>query len=135
MHDAIDTVADFSVNPSAGYGCQDYTANHDDWRVPNRREFFSLLDFSRINAHPAFPADHRFVNVSTGWHWSSTSYAPFAETSAWEVETGYGGVSHVHKGVINGIFAVRDVGEPNWASIFIDGFESGDTSVWSNTVP
>jgi hypothetical protein len=135
LHDAIDIVADFSVNPSAGYGCQDYAADHRDWRVPNRREFFSLLDFSRINAHPAFPADHRFVNVSPGWHWSSTSYAPFAETSAWEVETGYGGVAHVQKGVSDRIFAVRDVGEPFWAKIFLDDFESGDTGAWSNTVP
>jgi hypothetical protein len=132
--DAIDTVADFGVNPS-GYGCQDYTADHGDWRLPNRREFFSLLDFSRINGHPAFPADHRFVGVTPGWHWTSTSYAPIPDTWAWELETGYGGVSHTSKGVNGKIFAVRDVGERPWAAIFSDDFESGDTSAWSNTAP
>jgi hypothetical protein len=46
-----------------------------DWRLPNRKEIFSLIDFGRHN--PVLPLDHPFTNVKsdqqTDTYWSSTS--------------------------------------------------------------
>ncbi|MFO7861105.1 MAG: DUF1566 domain-containing protein [Desulfosalsimonas sp.] len=44
---------------------------HQDWRLPNRRELFSLIRHDRIN--PALPADHPFENVFPGYYWSATT--------------------------------------------------------------
>ncbi len=44
----------------------------EDWRLPNRSEMESLLDFSNYN--PALPSGHPFTRV-TSYIWSSTSYA------------------------------------------------------------
>ncbi|MCP3941212.1 MAG: DUF1566 domain-containing protein [Desulfobacteraceae bacterium] len=62
---------DFNTNPGS-YSCSEYTADYDDWRVPNRRELASLHDFSQYN--PSLPADHLFVPISWGYDvWSSTT--------------------------------------------------------------
>jgi Protein of unknown function (DUF1566) len=37
---------------------------HNDWRLPNRKELLSLLDFSKYS--PALPSDHPFTNVQAG---------------------------------------------------------------------
>lgn len=46
---------------------------HADWRLPNRRELLSLIDYQAKK--PALPADHPFRNVVFGWYWTSTSAA------------------------------------------------------------
>lgn len=43
------------------------------WRLPNRRELFSLLHFD--SANPALPPDHPFVNVPSLACWTSTRSA------------------------------------------------------------
>ena len=48
-------------------------SNAGDWRLPNREELESLIDFSRFN--PALPAGHPFSNVQSVFYWSSTTYA------------------------------------------------------------
>jgi hypothetical protein len=53
-----------------------------DWRLPNRRELFSLVDDSRYN--PALPAVNPFTNVKSAFYWSSSTYAD-ATSSAWDV--------------------------------------------------
>jgi hypothetical protein len=53
-----------------------------DWRLPNRRELRSLMDYeTRL---PALPAGHPFSNVFSGWYWSSTS-AAISPSHAWYV--------------------------------------------------
>ncbi|HEB97721.1 MAG TPA: DUF1566 domain-containing protein [Sedimenticola thiotaurini] len=53
-----------------------------DWRLPNRRELRSLMSYqTRL---PALPEDHPFVNLFSGWYWSSTS-AAIAPNHAWYV--------------------------------------------------
>ncbi|AMK11079.1 DUF1566 domain-containing protein [Pseudodesulfovibrio indicus] len=44
-----------------------------DWRLPNRRELYSLIDHAR--REPALPENHPFVNVWSGKCWTSTSSA------------------------------------------------------------
>ncbi len=51
-----------------------------DWRLPNRAELESLVDYSASG--PALPAVHPFTNLA-GSLWSSTSDAADASNSAW----------------------------------------------------
>lgn len=60
------------------------------WRLPNIREFLSLVDFEQ--SYPALPIDHPFINVpSFAWFWTSTSNAVF--------DTQPSGTRHDHYGV------------------------------------
>lgn len=52
------------------------TCGYGDWRLPNSKELFSLVDRSQSN--PALPAGYPFANVQPGAddrYWSSTSHA------------------------------------------------------------
>jgi hypothetical protein len=60
--ESLDCVNDMNTNKMYGY---------NDWRLPNRKEFFSLLSHSHIN--PALTKGHPFVNVFSGYYWSSTT--------------------------------------------------------------
>jgi hypothetical protein len=62
--EALEAVADLSRRDHLG--C-------NDWRLPNRRELWSLISFTDRN--PALPAGHLFRNVFLGWYWSSTTAA------------------------------------------------------------
>ena len=44
-----------------------------DWRLPNRKELRSLIDYSMSG--PALPSGHPFINVQALPYWSSTTYA------------------------------------------------------------
>jgi len=69
-------------------------AGYSDWRLPNRKELYSLQDFSRNT--PALPAGHPFANVQGVYYWSSTSYdrPGFANPPgyAWYFSVWYGAV-------------------------------------------
>jgi len=54
-----------------------------DWRLPNRRELWSLVSFAEAN--PALPSNHPFHNVFLGWYWSSTTAAR-NPSYAWAVQ-------------------------------------------------
>ncbi len=71
--EAFDWVRDFNRRRGSGY---------QDWRLPNRRELYSLLSFQ--DCRPALPAGHPFVNVFGGWYWSSTT-AVLHPAHAWYV--------------------------------------------------
>jgi hypothetical protein len=43
---------------------------HNDWRLPNRKELYSLIDYSRYD--PCLPVDHLSTNIQFSY-WSSTS--------------------------------------------------------------
>ena len=65
---------------------------YSDWRMPNSKELFSLVDRSQSN--PALPTLHPFTNVQSGiddLYWSSTSYA-FDPTGAWTIDMLLGGL-------------------------------------------
>ena len=42
-----------------------------DWRLPNRRELLSLVDYQRSN--PSLPTGHPFTSVVNSSYWSSTT--------------------------------------------------------------
>jgi hypothetical protein len=46
-------------------------SNEGDWRLPNVRELFSLVDFSQ--RAPALPTGHPFVAVGFDRYWTSTT--------------------------------------------------------------
>lgn len=77
--DALNTVADFNINPN-NYNCQDYTELYSDWRLANRKELYSLIDFSQYE--PALPTGHPFTNVQPWLYWSSTTVAR-TKNKAW----------------------------------------------------
>jgi len=62
--EALNFVADMNSRKVLGF---------DDWRLPNRRELRSLM--SHHTHRPALPGGHPFLNVFSGWYWSSTSAA------------------------------------------------------------
>ena len=85
---ALSTVINFNTNP-LNYSCQDYTNSYSDWRLPNRKESFSLSDFSQYS--PAVPSANPFVNIQgfANFYWTSTTHA-YDKAYAW-VRSQYGG--------------------------------------------
>jgi hypothetical protein len=81
---ALNYVAGMNAGTYPNYG-------YHDWRLPNRKELFSLIDHSRYN--PALPADHPFTNVQAYYYWSSTTVAGYP-AFAWIVGMRSGDVSN-----------------------------------------
>ena len=75
-----------------------------EWRLPNLRELFSLIDFSQVN--PAVPSGHPFTGVQSERYWSSTTFVNLMDT-AWYVEVFYGIVSEGDKDYSNRVWPVR----------------------------
>jgi hypothetical protein len=59
------------------------------WRLPNREELSSLVDFGRFS--PVLPAGHPFSSVQSNSYWSGTSYA-LNTGNAWHVVFSFGRV-------------------------------------------
>jgi hypothetical protein len=60
-------------------------AGKTDWRLPNRKEMLSLIDFSYYN--PALPTGHPFLNVglaSPGEYWTATTNM-LGTDEAWDI--------------------------------------------------
>jgi hypothetical protein len=69
-------------------------AGVSDWRLPNRKELYSLLDREQIN--PPLPSDHDFVGVQLNNYWTSTTYA-YDTSQAWIVNMRYGWTDPINK--------------------------------------
>jgi len=85
-------------------------ADRDDWRLPNIKELFSLVDVSR--SRPAFDSD-KLAGTLTSAYWSSTSEAN-RTGRAWTVGMRYGLVEYADKTGMAAVRAVRGgtTGEP-----------------------
>jgi hypothetical protein len=56
-----------------------------DWRLPTRRELFSLISHQYIN--PALVSGHPFENIFHGYYWTATSCARLPD-QAWYIHLG-----------------------------------------------
>ncbi|MEN8140883.1 MAG: DUF1566 domain-containing protein [Thermodesulfobacteriota bacterium] len=92
--DALNAVAALNTQNAGG---------HNDWRLPNRRELFSLVDAGEATG-PVLTNGHPFTNILAGEYWTSTTSfnvqenpAPTpnspAGTSAWVVDMDNGAVT------------------------------------------
>ena len=75
-----------------------------DWRLPNAKELFSLIDLGRSS--PALPAGHPFLGSPAGYYWSSSTYAG-ATASAWYVHLFAGSVLNGAKTTSYYVWPVR----------------------------
>lgn len=92
--------------------------NHNDWRIPNRKELFSLIDHSQYN--PALVSGYPFINVQDSW--SSTTVV-FNARYVWLNSSWYGYMVDVLKdfwmnsvwpvrgGQVGGTFKLPDTGQ------------------------
>jgi hypothetical protein len=62
---------------------------YTDWRLPNRKEYISLVDQSQ-SVEPSLPTGHPFINVQSWYYWSSTTRVYLSTSKAWRVSVQYG---------------------------------------------
>lgn len=93
-NEALDTIKE--LNHSDFYG-------YRDWKLPNRKELFSLISHETIN--PSIPVGHPFTNIFTGYYWTSSSCARLPN-QAWYIHLGG---ARVFKGMKYGSYMVWPV--------------------------
>jgi len=92
--EALDYIRQMNTERAFGFG---------DWRLPNRRELFSLVSHAHIN--PSLPADHPFIEVFSGYYWTATTCARLPR-QAWYVHMGG---ARLFKGMKHGSYMVWPV--------------------------
>lgn len=85
-----------NLNTSNLYG-------HHDWKVPNRKELFTLMSHETIN--PCLPIGHPFANIFAGYYWTSTT-CDRLPNQAWYIHLGG---ARVFKGMKHGSYMVWPV--------------------------
>ena len=66
--------------------CNDLAlGGYDDWRLPTRREAWSLIDFGRSDF---LPAGHPFIGAPATPFWTSSSYGIESDDFAWGINGG-----------------------------------------------
>lgn len=78
-------------------------AGRRHWRLPSRRELFSLVSHANIN--PALPDGHPFIHVFAGYYWTERTVSRLPD-QAWYVHFGGG---RVFKGMKHGSYMVWPV--------------------------
>jgi len=110
----------------------DCSAGYEDWRLPNRKELFSLFDYSQSN--PALPLGNPFSNAGSNNYWTSTTL-----TNPWGSEPyeralisgmDLGNISYANKFTNYYVWPVRDT--PN-ISLSPSSLSFPDTNVGSSS--
>ena len=78
----------------------------DDWRLPTRRELFSLVSHQNVN--PALPQNHPFENVFPGYYWTSQASARLPD-QAWYLHLGG---ARIYRGIQKGAYLIWPVAGP-----------------------
>jgi hypothetical protein len=109
-----------------------------DWRLPNRKELFSLIDYSRHG--PALSQGHPFSNVQSSFYWSDSTFA-YITTNAWVVYMNNGYHSYSYKSFSDYVWPVRGgqsgspgdltILYPNGGATLTKG--QGHTITWTST--
>jgi hypothetical protein len=92
--EAFDRLADLNRSALGG---------RHDWRLPSRRELFSIISHQNIN--PALPSAHLFRNVFPGYYWTATACSRLPD-QAWYIH--FGG-ARVYRGMKSGAYLVWPV--------------------------
>jgi len=74
-----------------------------NWRLPCRRELFSLISHQQIN--PALPDGHPFTDVFPGYYWTSSTCRRLSD-QAWYVHLGGG---RIYRGMKHGAYMLWPV--------------------------
>jgi hypothetical protein len=82
-------------------------AGSRQWRLPSRRELFSLISHQKIN--PALPEGHPFIGVFNGYYWTRTECARIPG-QAWYVHLGGG---KVYRGMKHASYMIWPVSGPS----------------------
>jgi len=98
-------------------------AGHDDWRLPDRNELQSLVDYSRYN--PSIDTG-AFPDTVSYLYWSSTTSANYT-SSAWPVDFYYGSVGYYGKSNSCYVRAVRSGQGGPLGNLVISYPNSGET--------
>jgi hypothetical protein len=77
-----------------------------DWRLPCRRELFSLISHQQTN--PALPHGHPFIDVFSGYYWTSSECRRLAD-QAWYIHIGGG---RIYRGMKHGSYMLWPVTGP-----------------------
>jgi hypothetical protein len=110
--EALEAVRELNRSGFCGY---------HDWKLPNRKELFSLISHTTIN--PSLPANHPFRDVFSGYYWTSTTCARLTN-QAWYVHLGG---ARVFKGMKYGsymVWPVRSAATPRDGMLFATGQKS-----------
>jgi hypothetical protein len=102
---------------------------HEDWRLPNRHEMASLIDYSRnepcIPQHNPFTTTYPDAQAGEFTYWSSTTLADSPD-SAWCFTYGLSNLYTDDKDVERAVWPVRTDTSP-WPSGSIHGYILGDS--------
>ena len=67
----MNIIGDFNANPLR-YSCLGYTANYNDWRMPNVKELESMINYD-VSDVAGWLNSAGFTNVKYSSYWSSTT--------------------------------------------------------------
>ncbi len=96
-----------------------------DWRLPNRRELHSLINFQALNM-ATWLTGRGFGNVRADPYWSSSTVG-LNLANAWSVVMDFGSVQGVGKGGSNFVWPVRG-GRSSLLTVTRSGAGSGDVT-------
>jgi hypothetical protein len=70
-NDSLNIIVDFNTNAQR-YSCSGYSADYNDWRMPNVKELESMINYEASDA-AGWLKSAGFANVQYSSYWSSTS--------------------------------------------------------------
>jgi len=99
-----------------------------DWRLPNVKEYQSLLDFG--SAVPGIPSGHPFLGVESDSYWTSTTHANGTNEALFI----YMGVGHVNRTAKTGaqqyVWPVRGGVDRERKAAAVSGSREGSNRTW-----
>lgn len=101
---------------------------HNDWRLPNRKEIRSLVNYGQANSS-AWLNTQGFANAELNFYWSSTSAADFGN-NAWMISLGDGSVFEYYKTYDNCVLPVRAGDDSNAPAVLP---KTGQTTCYDNS--